>query len=320
MVHSERRGHVFGPVPSRRLGRSLGVDLVPLKTCSYDCVYCQLGRTTNLCMERREYVPLAEVLADAEAVLSSGPAPDYVTLSGSGEPTLYLPLGELIAELKRLTTAPIAVLTNGSLLWDARVREGLRSADLVVPSLDAGDEETFVRVNRPHPGLSFGQMLEGLVEFRRGFRGAVWLEVFLAEGLNTGAAELLHIARAAALIGPDRVQLNTVARPPAEAGVRGVGPALMQECMAAFGGPVEVVADYQTSDLEARQQVDEGRVLELLSRRPCTVDDVASAFGLHPNEVLKHVGHLMRRGSIRRLRLDDRDYYSGALEAPGEKA
>jgi wyosine [tRNA(Phe)-imidazoG37] synthetase (radical SAM superfamily) len=293
---------------------------VPLKTCSYDCVYCQLGRTTHLSLERREYVPLAEVLADAEAALASGPAPDYVTLSGSGEPTLYLPLGELIVGLKQLTAAPIAVLTNGSLLWDPEVRDGLKGADLVVPSLDAGDQETFQRVNRPHRELGFQQMLQGLVDFRRGLRGALWLEVFLAEGVNAAPAQVERIARAAALVRPDRVQLNTVARPPAEPGVRGVGPALMQECLRAFDGPVESIADYQAAGLEAGQQVDEERVLGMLRRRPCTVYDVAQAFGLHPNEVLKYVGHLLRQGLVERLALEGSDYYAGAGSGAREKA
>lgn len=315
-----RKLHVFGPVPSRRLGRSLGVDLVPFKICSYDCVYCQLGRTTHLGLERREYVPLGEVLADAEAALATGPAPDYITLSGSGEPTLYLPLRELIVGLKRLTTVPVAVLTNGSLLWDPKVREGLRGADLVVPSLDAGDEETFGRVNRPYPGLGFQQMLQGLVEFRRTFRGVLWLEVFLADGLNTEPAQVTRIARAAALVQPDRVQLNTVARPPAEPGVRAVGQVEMERLARMFAGPVEIVADYQAAGLEPAQQVNEERVLDMLRRRPCTVQDVAKAFGLHPNEVLKYVGHLLRQGSIKRVELGGSDYYTGTAPVPRENA
>jgi len=156
--------YVFGPVPSRRLGRSLGVDVVPLKTCTYDCIYCQLGRTTRKTTERREWVPLEDVISELAEKLSA--EPDYVTLSGSGEPTLYSRIGELIQRIKRLTDIPVAVLTNGSLLWDPGVRKDLLRADLVVPSLDAADAGMFRVVNRPHEDISFDQMLRGLKESR----------------------------------------------------------------------------------------------------------------------------------------------------------
>ena len=148
---------VFGPVPSRRLGRSLGVDVVPFKTCTYDCIYCQLGRTTCKTVERKAWVPLEDVLDEVKEKLST--RPDYITLSGSGEPTLFSPLGDLIVGIKSMTGIPVALLTNGSLLWQADVREAIRDVDLLIPSLDAGDEAMFRRVNRPHGGLSFEQML-----------------------------------------------------------------------------------------------------------------------------------------------------------------
>ena len=170
-------GYVFGPVPSRRLGRSLGVDLVPHKTCSYDCIYCQLGATTCKTTERKEWVPLDDVLEQLKAKLST--APDYITLSGSGEPTLYSRAEELIDRIKAMTDVPVAVLTNGSLLWQEEVRRQFMKADLVIPSLDAGDEGMFRLVNRPHEDVTFERMLAGLVDFRREFRGAYWLEVFV---------------------------------------------------------------------------------------------------------------------------------------------
>ena len=163
-------GHVFGPVPSRRLGRSLGVDLVPFKTCTYDCIYCQLGRTTNKTVERRQWVPLELVLEELEKKLDS--RPDYITLSGSGEPTLFTPLDKLIEGIRSLTDIPIAVLTNGSLLGSGEVRRELAGADLVIPSLDAGNEVAFRLVNRPHEALAFERLLAGLIAFRRRFRGA----------------------------------------------------------------------------------------------------------------------------------------------------
>ena len=183
--------YIFGPVPSRRLGRSLGVDLVPFKTCTYDCIYCQLGRTTNKTIQRKEWVPLDDVVTELETKLSS--QPDYITLSGSGEPTLYSRTGELIDRIKAVTNVPVAVLTNGSLLWNQEVRARLMNADLVVPSLDAGDEAMFRAVNRPHEDISFERMLQGLIDFRHEFQGKYWLEVFLLAGHNAIAAEVVTL-------------------------------------------------------------------------------------------------------------------------------
>jgi len=202
---------IFGPVPSRRLGRSLGVDLVPFKTCTYDCIYCQLGRTTCKTMERKEWVALEDVLETLKKRLSS--EPDYITLSGSGEPTLFSRLAELIDRIKAMTRVPVAVLTNGSLLWQEDVRRQLMNADLVIPSLDAGDEVMFRLVNRPHEEISFEQMLNGLVDFRREFRGEYWLEVFVIGAYTAIPVELAKVAKCVDRIGPDRVQLNR--HPPA---------------------------------------------------------------------------------------------------------
>ncbi len=172
--------HVFGPVPSRRLGRSLGVDLVPFKTCSYDCIYCQVGRTTNQTIERKEWVPMDAVLDELKVKLAC--RPDYVTLSGSGEPTLHSRLGETIEHIQAMSDVPVAVLTNGSLLWQKEVREELALADAVLPSLDAGNGLKFAFINRPHPCLTFERMVEGLIAFRDEFPGQYWLEVFLLGG------------------------------------------------------------------------------------------------------------------------------------------
>lgn len=209
-------GYVYGPVPSRRLGRSLGVDLVPYKTCTYDCVYCQLGRTTCKTIERREYVSIDAVLAELERKLAVAKRPDYVGLAGSGEPTLNSGIGRLITALKALTDVPIAVITNGSLLWSEQVRGELAAADLVLPSLDAGDEQMFERVNRPDPTIKFDMMVDGLAAFAARFRGETWLEVMLLAGLTDSAAEVEKIAASARVISPTCVQLNTASRPAVE--------------------------------------------------------------------------------------------------------
>lgn len=180
--------HVFGPVPSHRLGRSLGIDVVPYKTCSYNCIYCQLGRTTCKTIERQERVGWELILDELRRSLDT--RPDYITFSGSGEPTLYAGLGELIERIKSVTSVPIAVLTNGSLLWRPDVRQDLQQADLVIPSLDAGDELHFQGVNRPHRSLSLEQVVEGLIAFRREFSGKYWLEVLVVAPWTSGRAQV----------------------------------------------------------------------------------------------------------------------------------
>jgi wyosine [tRNA(Phe)-imidazoG37] synthetase (radical SAM superfamily) len=288
--------HVYGPVPSRRLGRSLGVDLVPFKTCSYDCIYCQLGRTTCKTVERKEWVPHDEVLAQVCEKLSTDP--EYITLSGSGEPTLYSRLGELIASIKGFTEIPVAVLTNGSLLWKRDVQEGLAGADLVIPSLDAGDASVYRHVNRPHNSLDFDRMVDGLSEFRTRFAGAYWLEVFLLAGVTAITAEVEKLGKLIERIQPDRVQLNTVTRPPAEDFALAVSREEMEHFAADLGDQAEVIARFggvsRRGEFAARRE----DVLELLRRRPCTVDDIAAGLGMHTNEVMKYITALLERGAI----------------------
>jgi len=299
--------YVFGPVPSRRLGRSLGVDLVPFKTCTYDCVYCQLGRTTCKTIDRAEWAPLDDVVAELEGRLSS--RPDYVTLSGSGEPTLFLRLEELIDRIKRMTDVPVAVLTNGSLLWQAEVRRGLGRADLLLPSLDAGCERTFQRVNRPHESLSFEQVLEGLIACRRGFRGQFWLEVLVLAGVTDGAEELARIAACVDRIGPDRTQLNTVMRPPTDQSATGVPAQRLAELAGMFPGQVDVIARTSGAPEHAEFSVEAQEVLVMLKRRPCSMADIAAGLGVHVNHVAKHLEHLMGQGLVECVRHDTQAYY-----------
>jgi wyosine [tRNA(Phe)-imidazoG37] synthetase (radical SAM superfamily) len=285
--------YVYGPVLSRRLGRSLGVDLVPLKICTYDCVYCQLGRTTSKTLERREYVPLPDVLSQLDRRLRDEPALDFITLAGSGEPTLYARLPEVIRAVKQRTATPLAVLTNGSLLWDPQVRDSLREADLVIPSLDAGDERLFQYVNRPHDDIAFEKMVEGLVAFRQEFAKPIWLEVFLLGGVTAIDAEVQTIVHLVDQIKPDRVQLNTVARPPAEAFAIPVPDDQLRGFAAMFGDRAEVIAEPQGLPPEPGHPVTDEQMLALVARRPCTLRDIAEALGLHPAEALKRLGRLL---------------------------
>lgn len=299
--------YIFGPVPSRRLGRSLGVDVVPFKTCSYDCIYCQLGRTTCKTIERKDFVPIEDVLKELESKLSS--RPDYITLSGSGEPTLYSRIGELIDGIKAMTDVPVAVLTNGSLLWQAEVRSQLLNADLVVPSLDAGDEAMFRAVNRPHEDISFERMLKGLIDFRAEFRGQYWLEVFLLAGHNATAAEVQKLVDCVRRIGPDRVQLNTVTRPPADKCAITVEQRRLNELANMFSPPAEVIADFRGVHQQREFVAGQESVLDLLRRRPCSIDDIAAGLGMHRNEAVKYVAELVAENLIEQTTTAGKVYY-----------
>ena len=303
----ERQHHVFGPVPSRRLGRSLGVDLVPFKTCSYDCIYCQLGRTNCKTTERREWAPAPAVLDELKAKLAC--QPDYITLSGSGEPTLHVRLGEMIARIQAMTAVPVAVLTNGSLLWQKAVREEVALADVVLPSLDAGDDRLFQTVNRPHSEVTFERLVSGLEQFRRQFSGQYWLEVMLLEGHSAFPDQVSKIAEWVRRIGPDRVQLNTATRPPAEEFAVPVSPSRLAELAALFSPKAEVIAAYHPWQNPALTGADEQTILELLRRRPCTDADVANALGLRLVEVAKRLEILEGARLIARRRHGNRLYY-----------
>ncbi len=306
----EKMKYTFGPVPSRRLGRSLGVDLVPFKTCTYNCVYCQLGRTTVKTVERKEYAPLGAVLNEVEERLKKISPPDYITLSGSGEPTLHSRIGDIIAGIKEISDVPVAVLTNGSLFWIDEVRDAVQGADLLIPSLDAGDKRIFSWVNRPHPDISFERMAEGLCKLREGFDRPIWLEVFLIGGVTDIESEVLKIRKWVDRIAPERVQLNTAVRTPAEGFVDTVSKEKMEEMKTLFGSRCEVIADYSKIHTLGEFYHTQGDVFELLRRRPCSVDDISSGLNLHRNETVKYVQELMDKHLIRMEKRDDTVLYS----------
>ncbi len=213
--------YVYGPVPSRRLGRSLGVNPIPRKVCSFNCVYCQLGRTRGLTATRRDYFPPGDIDAEIrEALARPRDDVDFMTFVGEGEPTLCRSLGRLIRTAKGAGSPPIAVITNGSLLHHADVRRDLGEADVVVPSLDAVDPSLFRRINRPHGSLRIEELVEGLTTFRDGFAGEIWIEVMLVRGMNDTDDALEGLRRTLDRVRPDRVFVNVPIRPPAESWVR----------------------------------------------------------------------------------------------------
>jgi len=300
--------HLFGPVPSRRLGRSLGVDLVPFKTCTFDCPFCQLGRTTDKTLSRREYVPVSEVVAEFEAWLQAGGDADAVTLSGSGEPTLHSRFGEVLDAVGRRSAIRRVLLTNGSLLHRADVRRGAASADVVKASLSAWDRASFEAVNRPHPGLDFAKVVDGIRRFRAEFTGELRLEVFVLAGVNNRPESMAKIAALVAGIRADRVELNTIVRPPADPEAQGVSPQVLGTLAGLFDPPAEVIPEFTPGSFRDWSAQEE-EILAMLARRPCSARDVAAGFGLHPNEAAKFLGKLERSGECRRETRGDTVYF-----------
>ena len=297
------RTSLYGPVPSRRLGLSLGVDIVPFKVCTLDCIYCQLGRTTEKTIERKAYLKVEPILAELRERVSKGLEADYITLSGSGEPTLNSELGEIVEGIKKTTDIPVAILTNGTLLYRQDVRADCVKADVVLPSLDAGDEATFEKINRPHKDISIKKLIEGLCAFRDEFAGQIWLEVFLVEGINTDSERIARISDAVQLIRPDKVQLNTAVRPVAEAGLKRLDAEKLKAIATQLGHKAEVVADFSPArlgkHLESKSDFDindkMSRLLSMLKRRPCSLNDICSALGVNRNEALKYITHFQQQ-------------------------
>jgi wyosine [tRNA(Phe)-imidazoG37] synthetase (radical SAM superfamily) len=305
--------YIFGPVPSRRLGVSLGVDVVLLKTCTFDCVYCQLGVTKNKTIDRQAFISKANVLNELKEALDvEANRIDFVTFSGSGEPTLNSEIGEMIEQVKAFTNVPIAVLTNGSLLYRYDVRKDLCKADLVVPSFDAITEDTFLRVNRPHKSLKLEMIIEGLRIFSQEFQGKIWLEIMLVMNINDDINELKYLADLIQDIKLNKIHLNTVVRPPVEEFALSVTREEMINIANLFDERVEIVADFDKivdHKIHANSEFIKDQIVSLLKRRPCTVDDIATSLGIHINEVIKYVNHLIENGLIRQLRSDNKWYY-----------
>ena len=303
--------YIYGPVPSRRLGFSLGMDLVPYKTCPFDCIYCQLGKTTDKTIARREYFPKEDILRDVRKALLTKKQIDYLTFSGSGEPTLNSGIGWLIREIMKITPIPTAVLTNSSFLWDKSLREDLLPADLVVPSLDAATEDVFKAMNRPHQSLSIDKIVEGLKEFRREFKNTLWLEIMLVKGINDNKNEIERFKELISEIHPDKVHLNTVVRPPAEKSAHPLSIEELEGIRDFFGENCEVIARFDKSRLDksGHSRDIERVIIELIKRRPVTLSDIHSSLGVHRNELIKYLDSLERNKRVKKIAYEDVTYY-----------
>jgi wyosine [tRNA(Phe)-imidazoG37] synthetase (radical SAM superfamily) len=305
-----RVGHVYGPVPSRRLGYSLGIDVVPHKTCNLNCIYCQLGPTPKLTMARREYVTADTIIEELRGALRRTDRIDYIAFSGSGEPLLNNKIGDMIRRTKAMTKIPVAVLTNGALLYLPEVRTDLQASDVVMPSLDAASDSMFRRINRPHPGLQISTIITGLKKFRSEYSGRIWLEILFVRGVNDSETEIEALRRAVEEIGPDRVDLNTVIRPPAEPGVEPVSQEDLVGIQLRFGETAEVVPRYRPGYQKAYWEDTEEAILSLVSRRPATIEELLASLGCHRNELIKHVASLLNAGRIEERAHGGRRYYT----------
>jgi len=292
--------YIFGPVPSRRLGVSLGVDIVPFKTCTLDCIYCECGRTNRLTVERGNFVEPQIVLEELKQVLSLHRHLDYITFSGSGEPTLHQEIGVIINRIKELTPVPVAVLTNGTLLFRDEVRKDLLSADLVLPSLDAITPGVFARINQPHAALDIQLIGDGLVEFSRQYRGQIWLEVFIVSGINDGDDELDKLYAAIQRIAPQRVQLNSLDRPPAYENVEPVDFQVLERIVKKWADlPVEIIKRAKRrGEIAAFSRNLENSILNTLRRRPLTIEDLEAMTGKKRVEIFKYIDILEKEKKI----------------------
>jgi wyosine [tRNA(Phe)-imidazoG37] synthetase (radical SAM superfamily) len=302
--------YLYGPVPSRRLGRSLGVDLVPHKVCTYNCIYCQIGKTTQKTLIRKEYVPVGEILKEIETFLREGSSPvDFLSLGGSGEPTLHSEIGRIIEDIKGITPVPVAVITNGALLYDQKVREDLLRADVIVPSMDAVSSDVFEKINRPYPGSSIERSIEGLAEFRKAFKGQMWLEILFCKGVNDKPEELKKMKEVMERIQPNLIHLNTVVRPPSEEWAIPLSGKEMEEIRAFFGERASIISEFDRHPSVVSERDIKEEILEILKRRPLSQSDLFKGMGIPQKELKQYIEPLIQEGKIQVRILGGMVYY-----------
>ena len=317
-IANRHSSFVYGPVPSRRLGLSLGINITPFKTCTLDCIYCQCGRTTKKTLDRRSFFPINDIIAAVRTAVRPSPLahrpapPDFLTFSGEGEPTLNRDIGRIIRRLKREFSIPVAVITNSTLLIDPQVRRDLYAADLVVPSLDAADQRNFAKVDRGHRDLRVADIIEGLKLFRRGFRGKLWLEIMLVKGINDSVEHVVALRKAAWEIKPDRVQLNTVVRPPAEKSAKPMSHEDLEQIQYLFGPNTDIIGEAKSKGPRTRDQGlvrPDDAIAATVQGRPVTKLDLVCSLGIAPREVEAALRRLLRAKRIRQVDFWGKTFY-----------
>lgn len=303
-------GYFYGPVPSRRLGFSLGVNLTPRKFCTLDCIYCQLGKTTKKTIKRFFYVDIIELKNELKKIINNNPKIDYISLSGSGEPTLHKRLDKIIDTIKATTNNkyPVCVITNSSLLHNKEVREELKNADLIVPSLDAATPKTFSLIDRPHKQITFQKIISGLINLRKEFKGKIWLEIMLIGGVNDSLSEARKFRKLVNRIKPDKVQLNLPVRP---SSVSIVLPdyELVKRISAIIGKKCEVVASFYTDYQKKISKNVQGIIVKYLNIRPATIKDLEKSLGIKEKVLAKHLEKMLKLGLIIKKIYDRKVYF-----------
>ena len=304
--------YTYGPVPSRRLGLSLGVDILPYKTCTVDCIFCQLGRTSNLTIERASFFPKEEILTEIISVAKLE-NPDYITFSGSGEPPLNSDIGWLIRRIKEELPQRVVVLTNSSLFWIPEVCEDLKAADIIVPSLDAGTEEYWRKVNRPHPELDFNRMIQALVAFSKVYEGEIWVEILLVKGVNDTKENTDAILGILSKMRYSKIQLNTVVRPPSEKSAAALTQEELASIARGFPPNTEIVATFQKRGKHVGSHGDRQRILGALSRRPMTIKDIENSLGIPAERAEDVINVLIGEGKVKLTRHEGGEFYEAVL-------
>ena len=304
--------YLFGPVPSRRLGMSLGIDLVPKKVCSLNCVYCEVGRTTTLTLDRKEYINFNKVKEELIHYFNNNPDPDYITFSGSGEPTLNVRIDDILQFIKQYKSdIPVAVLTNGTLFFDKNVRTAIIDADIVLPSLDAATDYVFKKLNRPHKNLHIDKYIQGLIDFRKEFKGKILLEIFILPGFNDNENELKELKKVILKIKPNSIQLNTLDRPGTISNLRGATGKEMRRVVDFWKlDNVEIIAaSAERKNIKSYRNDTETAIIETISRRPCTIDDLTKILGININEINKYLDVLDAEEKIEITELERGFFY-----------
>lgn len=301
---------VFGPVPSRRLGLSLGINIIPHKTCNYNCVYCEVGKTTNLTNKRQSFYNIEDIKRDFLEHIDKVGKFDFITFSGSGEPTLNKDIGDLIRFVKSFNLAKIAVLTNGSLLYMQEVRQDLYEANIVIPSLDAALEPTFKRINQPHKELNLKNIIEGLRMFVQEFSGEVWLEIVFARGINDKKQDIEALKNTIEYIRPKKVQIGTVERPPAFSGIEKLSnDTLMDIYMALKDYNVEFIKPFSDKNLNFGDFLEKS-IVKMISIRPCSAQELKDVFDADKKDIDNIVSKLIQEGKAYKKIFGNKEFIS----------
>ncbi|MFA5336910.1 MAG: radical SAM protein [Candidatus Omnitrophota bacterium] len=291
--------YFYGPVPSRRLGFSLGVNLTPKKLCTFNCVYCQLGETTKKTIKRFFYVDPVELKKELTKIVNRNPKIDYISISGSGEPTLHKGLDKIIDTIRETTNNKyrVCVITNSSLLYKKEVRKELEKADLIIPSLDAATEESFSRIDKPHKQITLKKIVDGLINLRKEFKGKIWLEIMILGGINDSLKEAGIFKKLVAKIKPDKVQLNLPIRP------SGASIALpdyerVKKIKKIIGKKCEIVSSFYKDAQNNFSKSVQSDIMKYLNIRPATMRDLEKSVGIEKGTLARQIKRMLDLGLI----------------------